>query len=107
MGLDRITSNFSHGKEQALRSALANLKLMLDNPKPFDSVKGGADKLKTLKGMQRQYDTQKFLSEKQISWINNGLIENYWDGIAKIKNDPALSGAKVKHDIGRKTLRFG
>ena len=105
--LDRINNRvYGSDKEQSMRSAKANLDLMIENKSVFSYLPNGKKILAKVLSIKEYLDRENDLTDPQLSFVNNGLIEKFWCGMAIAKKDPELSGIKgMRHD-NKKTLRF-
>ena len=95
MALNRITSSFSHGQEQAQRSAKANIDLMLKYKKVFQHIKGGDQYLTIVQDLSRSKEKY---TPNQLSLINEKIYEKFMKGLGKYLGDEKITGATTKHD---------
>jgi hypothetical protein len=104
--LNRInTRAYGSDKRVSYQTTQANIDLMLKYERAFSHIKNGEKLLQTLKDMAERFKQDKFLTPKQMSFINEGIYEKFWTGIANGRKDPELAGATAKHDI-KKVLRY-
>ena len=103
--LNRVNNRvYGSDQRQAFASAKANISLMLKYQKAFNYVRSGKRFLADLKSMAKRFKQDNFLTDKQLSYINEAIYEKWWTGLSKANNDPELKGATTKHD-NKKTLR--
>lgn len=104
--LDRINNRvYSSDKERSYLNTQANIDLMLKYQKAFRHIRNGTKLLQTLKDMAERFKQEKFLTPKQMSFINEGIYEKFIGALGEARNDPELKSCPVRHDI-KKTLRY-
>lgn len=104
-GLKRVDSvAYYSGKQQYLKSAKANLDVILRYCQVFKNIRGGEQTLANMRDIKKRVDVDNFLTDKQIAYIE-ATYEKVWSAIAKVKGDPQLTGISSRHD-NKKTLRY-
>jgi len=104
--LDRINNRaYGSDKRQAFQSTQANIDLMLRYKKAFDYIRNGKKKLQALVGMAETFKQEKFLTPKQMSFINENIYESWWQGLSRARADEQLQGATTHHDM-KKSIRY-
>lgn len=104
-GLKRVDSVvYYSGKQQYLKSAKANLDVILRYCQVFKNIRGGEQTLANMRDIKKRVDAENFLTDKQITYIES-TYERLWTAIAKIKGDPQLTGISARHD-NKRTLKF-
>ena len=101
-----MRENYRQIAEQtALYSAMECMKTMLAGQKAFGYIRGGTKHLNKLLGIKKYYDEEKLLLPWMISALTDELWEKWADGLGIMKNDPAIKGASVHHDL-KKGIRY-
>jgi hypothetical protein len=104
--LNRInTRAYGSDKRVSYQTTQANIDLMLKYERAFSHIKNGEKLLQTLKDMAERFKQDKFLTPKQMSFINEGIYEKFIEGLGAGRNDPEIKGCPVRHDI-KKVLRY-
>ena len=104
--LNRINTRvYSSDKDMCYINTQANIDLMLRYKKAFDYIRNGKKKLQALVGMAETFKQEKFLTPKQMSFINENIYESWWQGLSRARADEQLQGATTHHDM-KKSIRY-
>ncbi len=96
MSVDRLPqTRYFSGRDQQQRAARANLEIIMKNLNALAGLRGGEKLIQAAKSMSAQKEQ---FTDNQINYIT-GIYE-------KIFEANGFESCKIKHDFGKRKLRF-